>query len=185
MSEQPFGVGNCVICGGDDPEPTEYNAPRVRRVALDGSGTWSHWDDSICNVNLLVTAEKRVHELQAALTGAREALSAIQRSDHLAEARMDDNSYERYCLLCDAYEDAEDDSVNIVIHHSSDCPVVVARAALQSVDKVLGPSEQQPVPPEETTVEDGFGNSWGPCEQCGAQMQVMRPGDARCPQCDG
>jgi hypothetical protein len=31
---------------------------------------------------------------------------------------------------------------------------------------------------------DGFGNTWPPCAKCGSQMQVMRPGEARCPKCD-
>lgn len=34
------------------------------------------------------------------------------------------------------------------------------------------------------TVEDGFGSSWPPCEKHDCSMQVMRPGDARCPHCE-
>ena len=34
------------------------------------------------------------------------------------------------------------------------------------------------------TVEDGFGSSWPPCEKHNMEMQVMRPGDARCHECE-
>jgi hypothetical protein len=34
------------------------------------------------------------------------------------------------------------------------------------------------------TVEDGFGSVWPPCEKHNCEMQVMRPGDARCPHCE-
>ena len=31
------------------------------------------------------------------------------------------------------------------------------------------------------TITDGFGNYWpAKCAKCGAPMQVLRPGDARC-----
>ena len=41
--------------------------------------------------------------------------------------------------------------------------------------KLLG----KPTVPE--YIDDGFGNSWNAeCQNCGAPMQIIRPGDARC-----
>lgn len=34
------------------------------------------------------------------------------------------------------------------------------------------------------TVTDGFGSTWPPCEKHDCSLQVMRPGDARCPHCE-
>ena len=35
-------------------------------------------------------------------------------------------------------------------------------------------------------ISDGFGNTWdAECPHCGGEMQVVRPGDARCGKCDG
>lgn len=34
------------------------------------------------------------------------------------------------------------------------------------------------------TVEDGFGSVWPPCKKHHCSLQVMRPGDARCPGCE-
>jgi hypothetical protein len=34
------------------------------------------------------------------------------------------------------------------------------------------------------TVEDGFGSVWPPCHKHNITLQVMRPGDARCHECE-
>lgn len=35
------------------------------------------------------------------------------------------------------------------------------------------------------TISDGFGNTWdAECPKCGGEMQVVRPGDARCWRCE-
>jgi hypothetical protein len=30
------------------------------------------------------------------------------------------------------------------------------------------------------TVSDGFGNTWGPCPDCGEQFEIVRPGKVQC-----
>ena len=39
-------------------------------------------------------------------------------------------------------------------------------------------------PPTIKHVSDGFGHTWPPCKKCGREMQIIRPGDARCPECE-
>lgn len=34
-------------------------------------------------------------------------------------------------------------------------------------------------------ITDGFGNWWNKhCPKCGAKIQIVRPGYAKCPECD-
>ena len=51
-------------------------------------------------------------------------------------------------------------------------------------EQVSDESEFEPAPTLGMTVSDGFGSEWPPCEVCGSTLQVVRPGDARCYNCE-
>jgi len=69
-----------------------------------------------------------------------------------------------------------DDYNEMGVMHKVDEQKVLRKEKIDEIVKLFETSQ---------TVSDGFGSVWpAKCEKCGSEIVVVRPGDARCMECD-